>query len=525
MFIGGLDDQINLIVWSLISKPFFSFVNDIFSSSEALNATFLAYLRPLDSNEPLVWLFISMFASLVGYWSNNIFVLLTLILNLYFGYSFFKKFKYGIVFSLIFTFSSYFWLHLGKHPDLGFVWLLPIAAKKLDGDFSYSTKDTLILALYAFLLSLISNYLGFFLVLFIILFALCDLLLKMQRMKTVVKFCAIFLTSYLLLIVMALMPYIKINYFNASPQGYINPLNRSFDDLVSFSSRPWYHFIPSPKNPIYKEFSQSLISKLEDTKYFLADDYFQGEHDSMFFGYFFLAAYLAIVIYNLREEDKLKNNRDVVTHHKYLLLGFLLFLFTLPPFFTVFGQTVFTPSYVLFKIVPFFRVTSRLSIFILLAVILSFIYGLKNITFRNTRVFSFLMIVLLAVTLVESYVPVKIYKNEGTPAVYKYLGQAPTFDKFVVYPYSMTKEALYFLPEHKKDLLNIRGFKNAAYESQSLTEGLVTDAGLSRIGDLGVHYLLVFKSVSVEDLTYFSTNRRLELEKEFDDSYLYSLTE
>src|SRR3989339_1549761 len=163
MFIGGLDDQINLIVWSLISKPFFSFVNDIFSSSEALNATFLAYLRPLDSNEPLVWLFISMFASLVGYWSNNIFVLLTLILNLYFGYSFFKKFKYGIVFSLIFTFSSYFWLHLGKHPDLGFVWLLPIAAKKLDGDFSYSMRDTLILALYAFLLSLISNYLGFFL--------------------------------------------------------------------------------------------------------------------------------------------------------------------------------------------------------------------------------------------------------------------------------------------------------------------------------------------------------------------------
>ncbi len=521
MLIGGLDDQINLVVWSLISKPFFSFANDLFSRSETLNVTFLAYLRPLDSNEPLTWLFISSLASLVGYWTNNILVLLTLLLNLYFSYSYFKKFRYGIVFSLIFTFSSYFWLHLGKHPDLAFVWLLPIVAKKMDGNFNYSLKDAFIVALYAFLLSLMSNYLGFFLVLFIILFVLCDFLLKVQRIKVVMKFCAIFMLSYLLLIVTSLMPYIKINYFNAPPQGYINPLNRSYDDLISFSSRPWYHFIPSPKNPVYKEFSRGLIRKLSDTRYFLADDYFQGEHDAMFFGYLFLIAYFAVVVYNLREKEKLSNTRDVLMHRKYLLLGFFLFLFTLPPFFTVFGQTVFTPSYALFKIVPFFRVTSRLSIFIILELLLSFGYCIKNIVFRKIKVFSFFMFVLLIVTLVESYVPVKIYRNEGTPAVYKYLGQVATFDRFVVYPYSKAKEALYFLPEHKKDLLNIRGFSNSTYESQSLTEDLVTDAGLSRSEDLGVYYLLVFKSAPAEDLTYFSTNRALTLEREFGDSYLY----
>jgi len=521
MLIGGLDDQINLVVWSLISKPFFSFAHDFFSRSETLNVTFLAYLRPLDSNEPLTWFFISSLASLVGYWANNIIVLLTLVLNFYFSHLFFKKFKYGLVFSLIFTFSSYFWLHLGKHPDLGFVWLLPVIVKKLDADFNYSLKNGFMLAFYAFLLSLMSNYLGFFLVLFVGLFVLCDLLLKVQSIKKVTKFCVVFITSYILLIVTALMPYIKINYFNAPPQGYINPLNRSYDDLVSFSSRPWYHFIPSPKNPVYKELSQNLLSRIEGTGYFLADDYFQGEHDSMFFGYFFLVSYLSVVIYNLYERKRLNNDKKTNIHRKYLLLAFFLFLFTLPPFFTVFGQTLYTPSYLLFKIAPFFRVTSRLSIFILLALLLSFSYGLKNIVFKNTKILSFLMAVLLVVTLVESYVPPKIYKNEGTPGVYKYLGQMPTFDKFVVYPYSMTKEALYFLPEHKKDLLNIRGFSNSTYESQSLTERLVTDEGLLSTRDLGVRYLLVFKNAPTEDLVYFSEQRGLILEREFDNSYLY----
>ena len=510
MIIGGLDDQINMIVWSLVSKPFFTFANDIFKYSETLDVTFFAYLRPLDSNEPLTWLFISLLASLLGHWFNNVLVLLTLLLNLYFSYSFFKKFKYGLVFSLIFTFSSYFWLHIGKHPDLSIVLLLPVVAQKLDGNFTYSYKNAFLIAVYAFLLSLMSNYLGFFLVLFIILFILSELLLKIQSVKIAIKFCMIFLTTYLVLVATALMPYIKINYFNASPEGYIYPISRSYDDLVSFSSRPWYHLIPSPKNPIY-------------TGYFLADDYFQGESDSMFFGYFFLTAYFVIVIINLLKKVKPEGRKYLIIHRKYLLLAFLLFLFTLPPYFTVFGQTMVTPSYLMFKIVPLFRVTARLSVFILLALLLSFIYGLIVLVPKDSRAFKLFMIVFLAITLVESYVPVKIYRNVGTPYVYKYLGQISTFDKFIVYPYASAKEALYFLPEHRKNLLNIRGFRNEVYESQSLTETLVTASGMSKIRELGVRYLLVFKNVPKEDLTYFSTNRFLELEKEFDDSYLYVL--
>ncbi|EKD95086.1 MAG: hypothetical protein ACD_25C00075G0001, partial [uncultured bacterium] len=74
---------------------------------------------------------------------------------------------------------------------------------------------------------------------------------------------------------------------------------------------------------------------------------------------------------------------------------------------------------------------------------------------------------------------------------------------------------------HKKDLLNIRGFSNSTYESQSLTERLVTDEGLLSTRDLGVRYLLVFKNAPTEDLVYFSEQRGLILEREFDNSYLY----
>ena len=171
-----------------------------------------------------------------------------------------------------------------------------------------------------------------------------------------------------------------------------------------------------------------------------------------------------------------------------------------------------------------FRVTARLSILVHLLLLAIFGCGMEFIHARYSdkgRLISAFLFTVMFVTLLEVYVPLKVQKMV-TPEVYTYL-QAATGNntKFAVYPYNKTDDALYWLPVHKRELLNPRWYKTTTFDSEKFTKGLNTLVGLQTLLDLKGKYLVVYKSSVSSDIVFFEANARLV--GEFADSYLFEV--
>jgi len=80
------------------------------------------------------------------------------------------------------------------------------------------------------------------------------------------------------------------------------------------------------------------------------------------------------------------------------------------------------------------------------------------------------------------------------PKVYKYIGEINESKPFVVFPYSKTRMATFWVKEHGKPLINPWGYSIAStgFDSEKFTKSLDTCEGISDARSRGAEYLVYF---------------------------------
>lgn len=504
--IGGLGDQIDFLIWSRLSSVPFQFDSLRVAGYEVYNNIFRSLLMPWLSNQPVLFAYLSVGLSKFGFTFYNVFLLQTVILNFVASYLLFKRFKFKWAYMLMFNFSAYFWIHLGVHLALTQIWLYALFAHVLlgieeAGDFK--SRRFVGLSLLIVLAAMISNYIGFFMLMFLATYSFTRFLVtylftKKAEGKKLLYSVYVSLLA-LFLIVLLLMPYFQASYVGSSKDTYVNDVIERVDkDIGSFqyfSSRPWYFFIPPVKNPFVGDVGKNTLTYIENMDYYLADDYFPAEHSGNYFGLVFLISLGVLLVTKYSYLTK-PNKIKIVS---LLITAAVLVLFMQPPFYSLGGVNIYTPGYLLYKLVPMFRVTARLGVLVHLCLLLIFGVLISSLK-RSSRWF---IVGLVLVTLLGTYVPIKMVSLEPPP-VYAYLNaeyEPSTY--FVVYPYSKVTEALFWLPIHEQLLVNPRGYVVGDFNSKKFTKALPTQEGLGKLIESPAQVLLLDKHVSEGELKIF----------------------
>lgn len=482
----------------------------------------------LQNNQPFIFIPAFLLAKLLHpVLAYNLIILGGLALNFLFARRFFNQ-LFGRLISLLlattFVFSPYLVYQGRSHFDLIQVWPLIWFFHTLF--FSQSRHKAIYLELLLTLITGLSNYLGYFTVLATALYLGFSFLATRGRrdairnyLPQVVKAALIFIFTTLLF----MAPYIKSNYF--SPRIRMEDavdaraVNRPFEDFVIFSSRPWYYVLPSVDNPLFGGLTQRILDRLGNGSNYLTQNYFKAEHSASFLGWVtILLAFVGIIGCKVRRCDVLVAGPmsacggrpspqtpcplPIKPDALALLLTIVgLIILTMPPSIVIKGFEIYTPSYLLFKVFPMFRVLSRMGVLILFLTLIFTGYGYKilsdfmlkkNMGLATVRS---VLVILTLFSIVQLYVPPKITHVGTPPKVYSYLGQTDSFKSpIVVYPYTKTNEAFFWLTAHQKALINPRFYSNKAsnFESESFTNLLKTTRGLEQAKALGAKYLVYF---------------------------------
>ncbi len=493
--IGPLEDQIPLLLWHFMFKSPILLYPQYAQLFEGLQF-------PFANSQPVTSIFLSFFLSHFGTNSLTYLIVLTFIVNFVVTYLFFKQYKFPFFYTSVFVFSSYTWVHLGTHLILSQIWVIPtffMFYKKFKDNPSY--KSGVFLGLLLTLIIFISNYLGLFLLITFLLLCVFDM--RLQSIKVIL----VSLLTTVLLVVSTLSPYIKANYLTDSPPDAQRLVSTAtFEDFFTFSSRPWYFIVPPVKNPILGGVSTKFLDLLRGQGNFLTDDYFKAEHQANYFGLVFLTFFGFVVF-------KYKNKKEL---WGLFAVAAVLVLLMMPPYFTVFGLKIYTPGYLMAQFLPVLRVTARISVilhFILLLI-------LAKCLSENPRLpkIRLLLSVVVIITLVETYIPIKFY-NEQPPQAYAYLSRYEEGTKeFLVYPYNRTNQALLWAPLHKQLLINPRGYKTVNFDSKEYTEGLVFTK------ELKADFLLMFPDESSSEvLNLVANDTHLKLAYQDSESILYEV--
>lgn len=467
------------------------------------------------NNQPLIFIPAFLLAKLVDpTLAYNLIVLGGTGLNFFFAFRFFKR-LFGrfiaLLLASIFLFSPYLAYQSRAHFDLIQVW--PVVWFLDTLFFSKSRHKAVFLGLLLTLITGISNYLGYFTILFTAVYLAFALLMSAGKVsivkkyyREVIKGTVVFALSSSLFIA----PYIKSNYL--SPKVRIEEsvddkaANRPFEDFITFSSRPWYYLLPSVDNPFFGGLSQNLLDKLSSGGNYLTQNYFKAEHSASYLGWVNLVLVLIGVLGRRasqqfeesgsgagpRDESAVKS-APALNLPTLLITIIGLIILTMPPSITVSGVTVVTPSYLLFKFFPMFRVLARAGVLILFLTLIFTGYGYRALIKRGTPRLILLTLALFSVA--EFLIPLKITHVGTPPKVYAHIGATdPLKSPMVVYPYNKTNEALFWMTTHKQPLINPRSYENKPtnFVSEDFTNLLNTDRGLAKAQLLGAKYLVYF---------------------------------
>ncbi|MFH2109462.1 MAG: hypothetical protein ABII16_03310 [Patescibacteria group bacterium] len=554
--IGGLGDQVGGFIAlsnkKLIGAPFNN------------NPTHL-----LESNQPIFSLIYNEGSQIFNpILFSNLFSIISVLLLLIFCFLLFKYLKVNIfvslLLSILFTFSPYTYLHLGVHPALMQVWMIPAGIILLLK--SQTLKQQIITGVFIAFAIFVSNYLGYFLLLFAGSFLLANITIKLTFKKFTFGWFKLELVKYLVIFGVVLLICIPtlLTYFKSSYRitpSFDGGVSRTLEDFQNFSGRPWYLVLPPIQNPVFGGVTKSVLNWMKsDWGYFLADDYFNNESPEMFLGWGNILVFIFSIAYFVKRSKCQMTNDKIKTALIFGLTGFLVFLFTFPPYFDFAGHKIYTLGFILYKLFPMFRVTQRLGIVILMCVLIVNGVFLSEIVTRYKNFKTKLLLVRLIIigyivfTLFEFYIPITITDVSKTPEVYTYLaqdtkkvsfnfvgetgriGQYTGTEIIVTYP-RQNSDDIFWITRHQKGLINPRNYENDEYgfDSMEFTKWLPTQEGLEHARSYGVSYIVFSKTdlqkeiksdpnfvKSADPEKFFREN--LVLEKDFGDILLFTLS-
>jgi hypothetical protein len=453
------------------------------------------------NNQPLVFVFSFLLASLVNpVAAYNAILLASSALNLFFGYRFYTKLFgrfIGILLAGIFVASPFLAYQSRSHLDLLQFW--PVIWFLHTMLFSTSRSKAVVLGLLLTLITSISNYLGYFTLLFTALYLLARWLMCQTKLACVTRHFRNVVTTALVFSLTTLIfmaPYIQANYLSPNPGveafGETKAVNRTLDDFIIFSSRPWYYLVPSVDNPFFGSLANTALTSLAKGGNYLTQNYFKAEHSASFVGWVNLILALLGCVALVRRNTP-HQARSAISYPALALTIGALVVLAMPPVVTINATPIYTPSYGLFKLFPMFRVLARSGILSLFLILIFTGYG--YVTLVRHRLPRLLLGLLALISIAEFIIPLKISHVGTPPKVYTYLGAANSLKSpVVVYPYTKTTEAIFWMTTHNQPLINPRmyDYPKTGFVSEDFTNLLSTAGGLEQASSMNAKYLVYF---------------------------------
>jgi len=303
-------------------------------------------------------------------------------------------------------------------------------------------------------------------------------------------------------------PIIKNRFFLSSstqPSAF-NPYHRPFEDLFVQSAKPLSYILPATTHPLFGGFTEQFIgsqlygaSLTEHTLYlgwiplvlaFVAFRRWRKNRKSR------ITSYPAV---GWAGEPRATNNEDFYIGF-FVFLALVAWLFSQPPWWSIFGFKLYMPSFFMYKILPMFRAYCRFGIVVMLAVAVLAGFGLKFVLerFKSRKTKTAMAALFCALVLFEfwNWPPYKVMDLSKVPAVYYWLKGQPKDIAVAEYPLdSDSPNELYkfFQTVHEKKIINgtiLGTYANkVAQEIRCLSES-ETAANLKW---MGVKYVIVHK--------------------------------
>ncbi|MBU1016809.1 hypothetical protein KJ678_01445, partial [Patescibacteria group bacterium] len=340
IILGGFGDQVEFIVRIWWERFYLSGVEHNSYHNILFGAPFgQIYQNLLNTNQPIFWSLLRFGMKVFGS-VDFLFIssALALLISFVATFAFFKKLGIQIVLagalSLIFSVSPFYCIHVGRHIDLIQFWVIPVSGLTLvkiiefKGNKFWHISFSIGLGSLIFLATLLSNYLGFFILLFYFVFLISTFLvrklfgdLSLFTLKRILGSIVVSMIIFLSLLILTLFPYIKSNYYqklfsknNLLQSGDVFTVQRSLEDFQNFSGRPWYLVLPPIQNPVFGGVTKSVLNWMKsDWGYFLADDYFNNESPEMFLGWGNILVFIFSIAYFVKRSKCQMTNDKIKT--------------------------------------------------------------------------------------------------------------------------------------------------------------------------------------------------------------------
>ena len=308
-------------------------------------------------------------------------------LNLLCSYLLFNKVAsnriFASIFSVLYSFSIYFLFRIiSLTPNLYPIFIFPLT-------FYLLLKKTkpIYLGVFNFFFMYLSSYYVYFNCILIALWYLLD-----REYSNLVKFFApIFIGTIFLF-----LPYLTTNtYFGKYSETSPTTVYRPIEDWYNFSFRPWYFITPPGSSIFFSKLHNNIYSRLQKTGNYLLVNYSEDEMAGSYMGWHFVIGSM-LVFFNifLNKKDTSESNNKLLKKCFLMLLG--ISLISGPPSITIFGFQIYTPSYLLYYVVPVFRTLSRwASVIYLLVLVINYtlIYAGARTRFLKTAfILSFVLL-------------------------------------------------------------------------------------------------------------------------------------
>jgi hypothetical protein len=296
---------------------------------------------------------------------------------------------------------------------------------------------------------------------------------------------------------------VQNTYLGNYEKGVKGTVYRPIEDHYNFSFRPWYFVIPPQSSIFFGDLSKNLYQRIENTGYYLAQNYTEDEMAGSYMGWHFLLGMLFVAYLLLAQRFKNKTypifqnvykNKELIIRS--FLMIFLILLITGPPSFTIRGFEIYTPSYLMYYLVPVFRVLVRWAVVIYLFVLIinSFlVLDLYNLMKKAWQKVIFIT-GFLALNFVIFAIEIPVINVNEPPAEIAYFKEiTPDSVPYAVYP-DGDYYSIFWILSHKNYLINPRDLKNyeTGFDANEFSKNIITPEGIEEFQEKGAEYLLYY---------------------------------
>ena len=411
----------------------------------------------------------------------------------------------GIISAIIFAFSPNQLMHYGQHLGFSMSFLLPLYLMylyKLLNNINY--KNVLICSVLFSLLTLSNYYYGYFMTLLTIIWFFY--MVFKNRQKTLNKRTIAIFTTGLAVCLVSILPFILPKIITQGSESFAH---RS-KDIFMYAARCRDYFMPCQYHPVF--------GQAEKTRFVFEKSLYVG--------------YTALVLAIVSIVGRFRRKKEDVLVPICGITAILFFLFSLSPIIRIGSIAIPNLSFFAYKILPMFRVYSRMGYVVQLCVAVLAGYGIKYIgeicSPKKFLIFSNICIVLLVFEYIHMP-PLHNISFTNTPSVYKWLEKESKDTVVVEYPFFSSIEAgnseyLFWQTRHKKKIINggSPGSLGDAFRKQCIRPWHAE--GVQLLKYLGADFAIIHKyRYTKEELASISRNPTLIKYKEFPETIVYKI--